>query len=320
MSRLDQSEFPVLKICATPARTARREAFDQARRKWPAINLNYQQFSEHLLRLGYTETLPSQPSSVYLCLGCSLALPAACAALEAGYFPRLRHAVSRIDTVSAEDVLQQVRDRLLVGQAPKIGTYRGDGLLTGWLRVVAVNTALDCKRTDRARWQHGLGLRDAAVVEDLKQRGRATTPEDLAFRGEYVRICDRALRGALRSLAAGERRLIYHYFFLGRTVDVLGRIYSIDRSTAARRIQRALAAIRRRLKVELSSHFPDLAEHELSSVVGALYDELDLSASDLLPEEHQGIARRARDDGLSRAAQALAPQALAQKSRSVTAA
>jgi len=106
---------------------------------------------------------------------------------------------------AVEEVLQEIRTRLLVGSNPKISSYRGSGALSGWLRSLAVNAAQDRVRSNIV--QRGRLRRIAAA-----ERGRpsATTLEDSAeqpFRSDHARVCGRAPlpRGAFRGHACTPR-------------------------------------------------------------------------------------------------------------------
>src|SRR5205814_8893169 len=50
-------------------------------------------------------------------------------------------AISRIDGIAVDDVLQRVRESLFVGG--KIASYAGRGELAKWIRTIAMRTAMD---------------------------------------------------------------------------------------------------------------------------------------------------------------------------------
>jgi hypothetical protein len=91
-----------------------------------------------------------------------------------------------------------------------------------------------------------------------------------------------SLLSAVASLAEDERILLRNHFVLGVGIDELGRLYSVDRSTAARRILRSVQAVRCHLEDKLSNHFGGLNAHELSELLRQLYGYVDIDGLTLL--------------------------------------
>lgn len=278
-------------VAAAPAATsAFRRAFDAARERWPALGVDFQRFRHHLEELGYVETkLPRHPSELYLCIGCGLGTRSACRALEVNYFKglraRLRSVASEQDF--AEEVLQRVRARLLVGSKPRIVTYRGDGPLGAWLHVVAANVARDYLRSCKKRRSCSCPLDTAAARLSDTASVFAHSPEDDALAANDVRAFEQGLVKAVLELTGEERRLLHHYFVSGLSIDVLGSMYSINRSTAARRIQRNVERIRHAVRRELSRSAISLGSAELAAFWPTLGKRLTVNASSLLgPEDY----------------------------------
>jgi RNA polymerase sigma-70 factor len=226
----------------------RRQVFEASRREWPRVELTFEEFSAHLNGLGYFARALPNGRDLYLSAGCALGRPAACRALETKYFAMLRRLLrnSMKEHDSVEEVLQQVRDRLLVGPPPKISRYRGDGPLGSWLRSVAINAARDHHRLRL------IGIRDLATLRaTLNPLTDATpsSPEDAAVQAQSSYRCEQALSAALHRLAEQDKRLLSLYFIAGLSIDQLGRIYAIDRSTAARRLNRILLRLRTAIHV-----------------------------------------------------------------------
>jgi RNA polymerase sigma-70 factor, ECF subfamily len=262
---------------------ARRCAFESARKEWPDVVLDFGSFCEHLDALGYTDALPKYVNSVYLCAGCALGVPAAHLALERTFFPMLRASVRRLmaERASVEDTLQEVRYRLLVGASRRILTYRGSGPLGSWLRVIAVNVAMDERRA------HAAHTRRRRLHEQMT-RGASHypldkgSPEDGILRRSSIGRCERALRAGIASLGSSDRQLLYSYFVLGLNIDQLGTIHGRNRSTMARRIRRTLKHVRDRVRVELRSNGPGASRHDMEGIASVMYNEIDLSAATLI--------------------------------------
>ena len=272
---------------AREASTALHAAYAQGRRTWPQLALSYERFHAHASALAYTScVVPAYPADLYLCAACANGESAAYQALEATHFPGLERAVCAIlgEKAAAEEVLQEIRTRLLVGSNPKISSYRGSGALSGWLRSLAVNAAQDRVRSNIV--QRGRLRRIAAA-----ERGRpsATTLEESAeqpFRSDHARVCGRAWSAALASLASADRQLLYHYFISGLSIDVLGPLYGVHRATVHRRIRKAVERVRQQVRERLLRHYRDLSERDLDALAFRACCDLDLGGA-LVPGDLQ---------------------------------
>src|SRR6187551_1326751 len=91
----------------------------------------------------------------YLVLACLTRRPGALETLESEYISGLEGRIRRIcpqqDVV--DDVLQMVREKVLLPPAPGLALYENRGYLTAWLTIIAVRTALDVTR--RSQLQRG---------------------------------------------------------------------------------------------------------------------------------------------------------------------
>jgi RNA polymerase sigma-70 factor (ECF subfamily) len=263
--------------CATVPE--RKSAFERGQHDWPGLSVTFSQFTHHLDGIGYRAGLPRHLGAVFLCVGCTVGLADACSALDRSYLSALRPTVRRLvrNNDAAEDVLQEVRNRLLVGPSPKIATYRGEGSLASWLRIIALNVARDYKRSCVSETRRFSRLKDLC-----HPKARTIHPDDAYFLKECSRVCEMSLLSAVASLAEDERILLRNHFVLGVGIDELGRLYSVDRSTAARRILRSVQAVRCHLEDKLSNHFGGLNAHELSELLRQLYGYVDIDGLTLL--------------------------------------
>jgi len=264
-----------------PVLRERRLAFDAARQQWPGLSVSFDQFCQHLSSLGYQHELPTHTSSIFLCLACGHGCESACELLESKYFAALRVWIGRISPSASavDDILQLVRQRLLVGAPARINSYNGRGSLNGWLRRVASNLAIDFRRSSRSPYQRPETWMAATIA--LEQL-HSSSPEEELFQSRYLSVIQAALSRSIRALAGEERMLLHHHFVSGLGIDALGCLYAIDRSTAARRISRNLARIRKELQRELKLHFGHLEPGELERWAPALYSRLVLNPQLLL--------------------------------------
>jgi RNA polymerase sigma-70 factor len=251
----------------------RRLAFDTARADWPALRLRFEDFCSHLERLGYDHELPPQIGCLYLCAACSQGCASACKQLEAKYFPALRAFVAKFDPRPEviDDLLQQIRYRLLVGPAPRIRSYRGEGSFDGWLRKVANTIAVDSIRINISRERRAQRLsQDSASIERI-HAAPPPPPDEHLHRERSACAIQHALRQAIAALSSAQRQLLHHYYVSGLSIDQLGALYACNRSTAARRIVRCVQLVQRALRKELGQQLGSLAGGEPESWVPVLY-------------------------------------------------
>jgi len=262
----------------TPRGDARREAFARARARWFGVEITFEEFAAHLDRLGWSSRLPSQIEPVYLCAACSLGSALACVALEREYFPALRSAIARRyrrwDFV--DEVLQQTRERLLVGPSPRIASYRGDGSLPSWLRRVAHRIALDLCRVD--------GGAPTQFVEWQRYQSRVAleasgTPGSGApVAAAWTHWLEHTLIGALAALESPDRCLLRMFYVQGVKIEEIGRCYGIDRSTAYRRLRRAERVVRRRVVDAVRKKTGLSAADDLRDLLRTTCDQLSVGA------------------------------------------
>lgn len=225
--------------------SSRRRIFDNARVEFANLPPSFDEFTARLDALNYTSSLPKHGSELYLCLACAGGSAAALRSLETRYFQLIGR---KLRTMAqgrefAEEVFQCLRMRLFVGTSPKILSYRGDGFLQGWLARTAHRIALDMLRANR---RASLGAQRELVE-------RSSIDYQLPCNASYCAQGKRdsalnSLRTAIQTLSPSELELLRRYFIHGEGIDALGAIYCVNRSTAARRIQRVLRRVRLNLQ------------------------------------------------------------------------
>jgi RNA polymerase sigma-70 factor, ECF subfamily len=183
---------------------------------------------------------------------------------------------ARIDSAAAflDDVRQELRLGLLAGPSPKLDQYAAAGSLTQWLRVAALRTALNLKRSD-----HLLPVEElpaAAAWESLGERaqlGRVYLPE-----------LKQAVELSFRGLPLRERTLLRLHFIDGFALDRIGVMYGVHRATVAR----WLAATRQRIfddVVQRMALTRGLSPSEVRSIYRELQQSVDIAVSQVLKTE-----------------------------------
>ena len=195
-------------------------------------------------------------------------MPAATAALRALGVPA--------DAI--DECLQRVRVTLLVGRDdghPRLLDYRGRGSLRAWVRVVAVRESLMLQR----RKDIPLGDAVLAAVPDP-----ADDPELRYLRSDLRDELRAAIAAALTSLDARERTLLRYSLIDGLTLDEIGAIYRVNKSSVSRWLSRAREQLWESARDELCRRLSGQTD-TISSLVRSLRSGLDLSLERLLGAE-----------------------------------
>ena len=101
----------------------------------------------------------------------------------------------------------------------------------------------------------------------------------------YDAIADfkQAFEHAMASLEPSERNILRMSFVSDLSIDEIGKLYSIHRATAARRLARARARLAELTREHLRQRL-DLDEGEFTSIVRLVHSQLNLSISRVLGE------------------------------------
>jgi RNA polymerase sigma-70 factor, ECF subfamily len=178
----------------------------------------------------------------------------------------------RIDSTRSfiEDVSQELRVKLLTSPDPKLRGYGAVGALGEWLRVAALRTALNLKRSDRL-----------LPMEDVPVEAMLAGFDDVHMKEFYLRELNVAVEHGFRQLSARERTLLRLHFVDGLNIDRIAVMYSVHRATVAR----WLVAIRERLFEELREHLATthgLAETDIRSLYRRMRDDVHVTISRVL--------------------------------------
>ena len=172
--------------------------------------------------------------------------------------------------VSAE-VKQEIRVRVLFGDRgrPEILDFCGRGDLRAWVRVMAVRQAL--RRQYRARRE--VAMEDVELLRKMRGPGNPQLEHE---KGVYREEFKRAFEGALRALPDRELTLLRQHHVDGLTIDQLGRLYRVHRSTAARLLGRARVAVLEATRARMMSQL-DVRPRDLDSIMRMIQSQIDIS-------------------------------------------
>jgi RNA polymerase sigma-70 factor (ECF subfamily) len=255
---------------------------DAARNAWPAFAVDPVAFVMHLARHTRKGRLPPDrhTADLYLAFACSEGSREALKAFEGPLSAAVRDARIDRQTSLLDEVVQKLRESLLLTQPPKIGEYAGVATLRSWLRTCATRTALNLQR------RKGDSPRDRAAFSS-GAIPIAATPELDYLRERYREQFADAVRDSLGALTPRERLLLKLHLGDGASIDKLAALFRVGRSTAAR----WLVDARRRLEGETRS--------ALRGRLGLTDSEYESLAAILRSEIHVSVVRALADDPLA---------------------
>jgi len=245
---------------------------------WPSIYLDVARYLRGLAAA--IERRADEPASrviatmpagdLYLAAACIAGDPAALAMFREQLVPGLRQALGAlaIPPETIDETVQRVLVMLLVGNPPQLAGYTGRGRLHSWLRSVGVRTG---RRL--AGELHGGAGASANDLDDLPAAMR--DPELDMLRVRYADAVRDAFGAALASLTERQRTLLRQYHIDGLTVDQLGALYRVSRSTAQRMVAAARLQIVTATRGRLVDH--GIPTDELDSIIRLVRSQLSVS-------------------------------------------
>lgn len=173
------------------------------------------------------------------------------------------------DASASDELLQQVRERLLIAPA-RLETFRGTAPLSAWLRAVATRMALNARRDPFEAGRTG-----DAVLELVSVAGPAA--EVRMLRLEHASTFAEVFREAFRSLSARERNALRLQCLDALTLEQIATIYSVNKATVSRWISSARESLEKRVRNSLVERV-GLSGAELDSFIVALRSQLELAS------------------------------------------
>lgn len=247
--------------------------------RWPGVVIDRDRFAAFVAaRCGELELARVRCDQLYLTCACADGDPVALATFERTFGPVIDSALARMANAvtDADEVKQQVRERLFVGAAetpPRIAEYTGRGDLVGWVRAVTVRTALNCRRAHAREVPRDDAEELAALLP-----AAGSDPELAVLLESYRAEVGAALAEAIDSLSDKHRAILRYKYAERLNVDQIGAIFGVHKTTAFRRLEQARAeliaaaraALKRRLQVD---------DDGLMSIIRVVSSHLDLTLS-----------------------------------------
>lgn len=259
--------------------------FDRARSTWPRLAVSREDFAAYLaerLVEGPVEVLESlRTEELYLACACAQQCNEALAIISSSYMPAVTSVLQsmKLGQPFVEDVVQEVWQKLFVAstdERARICDYGGHGELGVWMRVIAVRTALSRLRK---------GKRERAFDDDamLVLADPHDDPELALMKRTYRAELKIAFREAVESLEVRERNLLRMHLLDGLSIDRVGALYRVNRTTAYRWIAKAREKVWQKTQKILSAKL-ELRPSEVRSIVRQVQSQLDLSIERALGE------------------------------------
>jgi RNA polymerase sigma-70 factor (ECF subfamily) len=251
-------------------------SYSAARTTYPRVELSAASFERAMSArlVGGVEEEALDAAGVFLTAACLEKLPSALAVLDAEILPAVRQSLERrAGPAVVDDVLQQVRVRLLLGDAPKLALYEGRGPLQGFVRAVASNLLANLQSGEKAEESDDV----LALVPD------AADVEAGLIRADQQALFKEAFADAVTRLTSRERALLRMSLLDGLSIDEIGPMYGSHRSSVARWLADARQTLGRYTREALAQRLK-LTDSEVDSLMQSVQSRFDLSLSRALRE------------------------------------
>ncbi|HEY4177370.1 MAG TPA: sigma-70 family RNA polymerase sigma factor [Kofleriaceae bacterium] len=206
----------------------------ETRAKYPALAIDedvwLDTLAERVEGADLVEAIaPLALADLYLVGACLANRPGALAALERTVRTEAARATARLGSAArtpAEDLVQELLLKLVVGPSRKLAGFTGHGSLEAWLRIAAIRTAISLGRKRQEQVIDG---------EELEALADDSDDQALAFlKSSYREQFKRAFSEALAALPKRSRTLLRLQINDQLTIDEIGAFYTVSRATAAR--------------------------------------------------------------------------------------
>jgi RNA polymerase sigma-70 factor (ECF subfamily) len=261
-----------------------REAYGAAQRAWPGVTLGFERFMTHAAEVGFSpQGAPTEPDGshgpdLFLATACGDGDRPAIGALEHRYMDPTRSSLKRLDPRPEfiDDVMQELRTKLLVPPEPRILRYGARGPLLAWIRVAASRIAIDSLRSVREPV-----LRQPRDPDALE--GIDFGPEVQLLRAAYRESFQDALSTTLAGLSAQDRNLLRRHLVQRMTWEEIAGPYRLHPATVARRLMALREQIATAVRAHLAGHHrSEGGATSMESMAAAIRSEVYVSLAPLL--------------------------------------
>jgi RNA polymerase sigma-70 factor, ECF subfamily len=237
------------------------EAFERCLRRYPAVQISYEEFQARIDEILSHELSLSDEQSrrkalalihhedLFLAMACSRQDRVAWEYFADDYMQLLRKFSTQACSNSAEgeDLAQEITAKMLK-ESNRLARYNGRGSLAGWLRAAVSHAAVD--RFRRTRKQVSLeDLPQNSTPPDLIDPGNKD--EDEALDARWGPVISNVASESISKLAARDRLVLGLYYLRGVSLKAIGRQFGMHEATVSRRLDRLRRDIRKQVEVKL---------------------------------------------------------------------
>jgi RNA polymerase sigma-70 factor, ECF subfamily len=242
-----------------------------AHARWPGIAVEEAALAQLIDERG--QGVPPCAVDLVLARACVAGDDAAIRYFARDMFERVDRVLSRLrlSAADADDVKQELRTKLLVGERAKLAQYQGTGPLAHWVASVAGREALGAMRKQK----------QVGPLEDDDLLDVADDPELVALKGRHSRDFKRAFQAAVDALPARDRGVLRAMIVDDRTINEIAVVYGIHRVTASRWVSEIRHALLKGTRARLREQLA-LDDRSLDSAIRLLDSNLELSLYRLL--------------------------------------
>ena len=191
-------------------------------------------------------------------------------AFEQRYVHELEGVAARVDAGTADEVVQRLRDRLLVGPEAKLRDYAGTGSLRRWLKVATKRQALDLQR--------GIGRRRESGSVAVDSFASKVDPELDYIKAHYRAEFREAFASAMQDLEPRSRTMLRLHLVHSLSIDEIAPMHQVHRATVARWIARARSELAERTRAELALRL-GVETSEVESVIHLIASRMDITVT-----------------------------------------
>lgn len=184
-----------------------------------------------------------------------------------------------MDVNQCDELRQQVRTKLLVAgkdSAAKIANYAGTGALRSWVYATALRTGLnELRRIGRAPIPAG----DEELLVAMPD---SKDDQELAYMKQLYRSAFKdSFRGAIGQLEDRLANILRHYYLDEMTLENIGSLYRVHKTTAMRWLNKAHAELEHETKTSMIAQL-QLQPSEVESVMRLIQSGIQLGLASVL--------------------------------------
>jgi RNA polymerase sigma-70 factor len=260
-----------------------RAAWLRARARWTGVEVDEAKYRTFVDERG-GDVANAAGDELYLVCACASGDAAAIRLFEQTYFDEVERILRKERKPELRDELeQQLRMKLFVsrdGRDRAIDSFGGRGPLRRWFRMICARTLINLA----TRGGPEIPASDEFIADMI---GGDSDPELEYIKTTYRRAFREAFDASFAGLDPQSQSLLRAAFRDNLTVDAMGSIHGVHRSTVARWVVRAhrdlVRAIRSRLMTELR-----MSRSEVDSMFQLIFSRMDITLGERVTSEGSG--------------------------------